>query len=223
MSLLNKVPRIGDTRVEFTFDSESDLDRWVTTADSDWGEGYSTCALTRSPSSGKALFSGELSTRVPQDGRIKRAGYVNLGSVEQLKSFGRKKQLDWMWYTDFVMRVRGDGRTYTMNVHAPGEYDLTWHDVWHYPLYTRGGPYWQYVRIPFGKFCFGHKGKFVDEQQRLDVRKATGISFTLMDNIDGPFSLELDYIGLYLENPRFVEKLRWEEYIYPTAGFTQIA
>jgi len=36
---------------------------WIITADSSWGEGYSTGTLKESHSKGKALFSGELVTR----------------------------------------------------------------------------------------------------------------------------------------------------------------
>jgi len=45
------------------------------------------------------------------------------------------------------MRVRGDGRSYVLNISTTGYYDITWNDVYHYVLYTRGGPYWQFVKV----------------------------------------------------------------------------
>ena len=39
------------------------LNDWVLTADSTWGEGFSTGTLKESFSKGKAIFSGELVTR----------------------------------------------------------------------------------------------------------------------------------------------------------------
>ena len=45
-----------------------------------------------------------------------------------------------------------------------GEYDIFWHDLWVFPLYTRGGPYWQEYRVPFSKFYFSHRGKIQDDQ-----------------------------------------------------------
>ena len=44
----------------YIFKSRND---WVLTADSSWGEGFSTGTITESPSKGKALFAGELVTR----------------------------------------------------------------------------------------------------------------------------------------------------------------
>ena len=54
-----------------------------------------------------------------------------------------------------------------MQVH--GEWDIFWHDMWVFPLYTRGGPYWQEYRVPFSKFYFSHRGKIQDDQVRRDT------------------------------------------------------
>lgn len=61
-------------------DTPDALNNWVTTSDSDHGEGQSTCELAISPA-GKGLFHGNLSTKVPKDGRIKKAGYCNMRSL----------------------------------------------------------------------------------------------------------------------------------------------
>jgi hypothetical protein len=70
-------------REQWDFLKSTDLERWVTTADSDWGEGYSKCHLELSQSGSAALFHGELNTRPPQDGRTFKAGYVNMATVKQ--------------------------------------------------------------------------------------------------------------------------------------------
>lgn len=72
--------RPGEIDVVFGFESQPDLDRWVVTTDRDHGEGYSQAALERSPA-GFGLFHGTLESRVPKDGRIKRAGYANIKSL----------------------------------------------------------------------------------------------------------------------------------------------
>ena len=52
----------------------------------------------------------------PSDHRMKKAGWVNMMSVKQRGSFQHLRQLEWDWYTELVLRVRGDGRTYMLNI-----------------------------------------------------------------------------------------------------------
>ena len=92
-------------------------------------------------------FQGELNTRPPQDGRINQAGYCNIATLKERRSFYRLKDFMMQNYSDLVLRVRGDGRMYSINVHIHGEFDIMWNDLWSYPLYTRGGPYWQEIKV----------------------------------------------------------------------------
>ena len=94
-------------------------------------------------------FQGELNTRPPQDGRINQAGYCNIATLKERRSFYRLKDFMMQNYSDLVLRVRGDGRMYSINVHIHGEFDIMWNDLWSYPLYTRGGPYWQEIKVKF--------------------------------------------------------------------------
>ena len=60
------------------FDSSSKFDdTWVVTADQDHDEGFSSASLSVSPA-GRGLFTGVLSTQIPKDGKIPRAGYCNM-------------------------------------------------------------------------------------------------------------------------------------------------
>ena len=59
---------------------ELELDEWIVTRDSDWGEGYSSAELKMNSAGTGAVFSGELSTRVPADGRTEEAGQHTLSS-----------------------------------------------------------------------------------------------------------------------------------------------
>lgn len=72
--------RPGETDVAWKFDSENSLNQWIVTSDKDNNEGYSSCSLKLNKY-GKGVFSGELNTRVPQDGRTKRAGYCNIKTL----------------------------------------------------------------------------------------------------------------------------------------------
>lgn len=71
--------RPGETDIAWRFNEKNYKD-WIVTSDSDNNEGYSHCTLSLN-SQGHAVFSGELSTKVPKDGRVKRSGYCNIKSL----------------------------------------------------------------------------------------------------------------------------------------------
>lgn len=191
------------------------LDQWVTSCDSDYEEGYSTAKLELS-STGTGIFSGTLSTRLPKDGRIKNAGFCNITTIPKQKSFKRDVCHNWMPYTHLILRVRGDGRCYALNISTRGIFDLTWNDVYHYVLHTRGGPYWQYVKVPFSKFVFSSKGRLQDNQMVIMLHEVTNFGITLADDLNGHFKLEIDYIGL--ENDEYHN----EEFAYESYEFSGV-
>lgn len=182
------------------------------TADSDHGEGTSTARLERTDA-GNAVFSGNLSKDMPVDGRIKRSGYCNIRSMRARKSFQREAYLDWSTYNTLVMKVRGDGRPYLINLTCEGYFDITWNDIYHYVLYTRGGPHWQVTRIPFSKFFLASKGRVQDKQYPVPLNKITnmGFSCSARGGYEGDFNLEIDYIGLEFDH-NHTEEFAYEMY-----------
>ncbi|KAJ8980185.1 hypothetical protein NQ317_011430 [Molorchus minor] len=207
------VYRPDEVDVAWQFENEESLNNWIVTSDSDNGEGYSKCSLTLTNHK-KALFSGHLSLRVPRDGKVKRAGYCNMKTLRARKSFKRETHLDWTSYNMLVMRVRGDGRSYLLNINTRGYYDITWNDTYHYILFTRGGPYWQVAKIPFSKFFFASKGRIQDRQQPIPLNKITSFGITAGERYAGDFSLEIDYIGLEYD-PNHTEEFAYEMYQMP--------
>lgn len=140
--------------------------------------------------------------------------------------------MDWSQYNHIVMRVRGDGRSYVLNLSTAGFYDITWNDVYHYIIFTRGGPYWQFIKvkaqkntiqvgikfisrfqIPFSKFVMGSKGRLQDFQTRLPLHQIASVGIAAA-KVDGPFSLEVDYIGLECDDT-FQEDFAYEMYRVP--------
>eukprot|EP00088_Acartia_fossae_P023675 TRINITY_DN2469_c0_g1_i1.p1 TRINITY_DN2469_c0_g1~~TRINITY_DN2469_c0_g1_i1.p1 ORF type:complete len:388 (-),score=74.90 TRINITY_DN2469_c0_g1_i1:186-1349(-) len=209
--------REGDRKKEWGFQSELEMDEWILTMDSDWGEGYSSAEFKLNDAGTAGVLSGDLSTRVPMDGRTGQAGYVNIASANQRKSFGRLKVLHhWMQFTHLTMNIRGDGRKYNINLKVKRDFDMTWDDRWVYPMYTRGGPYWQYVKIPFSKFIFAHKGNIQDRQNEVNLFHIQGISFTLKDRITGPFRLEIKDISLQHDAKGDDEVFAYEMYRVPS-------
>lgn len=193
--------------------SPKHLEQWVTTCDSDHGEGFSSCSLTIN-GRGFGHFTGILDTTVPKDGRIKRSGYCSIRTLRKRKSFQRDDYWDWCPYTHLVLRVRGDGRSYMMNIATCGYFDQLWNDMYHYILYTRGGPYWQITKVPFSKFFFSSKGRIQDIQGPMPLDKISNFGITAADKIDGPFSLEIDYIGV-MYDPSHTEETAYEMYRVP--------
>ncbi len=153
--------------LQWSFDSNTNFDDWIVTSDQDHNEGFSHCQMSLSPT-GKGLFSGVLSTETVKDGKVKYAGYCNFHSIPPTRSFKRETYHDWTPYTHLVklkisfffpsnrlsnscyiqvLRIRGDGRSYMVNIGSQGYFDLQWNDMFNCPLYTRGGPHWQISRV----------------------------------------------------------------------------
>lgn len=192
------------------------LESWVVSCDSDWDEGFSSASLTRSPG-GYGLFSGYLDSHtLPKDRTIGRVGWVNITSPKARRSFFRESAYEWSDYTHMVMRVRGDGRTYGIMIRTPGSWDLSWFDLYSFGLYTHGGPYWQFVRIPFSRFVFAPKGTVQDYQEWMPLDNINSFGISLIDRNTGPFRLEIDYIGLEAD-PTWNQKNAYESYYVPQA------
>ncbi|CAL8111638.1 unnamed protein product [Orchesella dallaii] len=202
----------GDHDKAWTFENPEKLKHWTTICDSDHNEGFSRCDLTISPT-GKGLFHGFVNTTAPKDGRVKNAGFCAMASERPMMSFGRKSYHDWSQYTHLTMRIRGDGRSYIINIGQAGYYDIMWNDVYHYVLFTRGGPYWQKVKIPFSKFIFGSKGRIQDNQIAILLNRVSNFQIAA-GKVDGPFCLEIDYIGLENDNT-IQEEFAYEMYRIP--------
>lgn len=206
-----------ETRIFEHFDSDEAISKWRVWADSNALSGFSECALTRSPA-GHAHFKGILNTRVPDDGITQQTGFVCLMGPRKPRDKFIQLETKWNWeyFNTFEMRVRGDGRKYNLVLHTGTiTEDIKFYDMHGIPFYTRGGPQWQTIRIPFSKFIFSFKGLIQDDQGSLPYADIKFVAITLNDNITGPFSLEIDYMGLLRDYLPFVEATAYEHYSVP--------
>ncbi|KAK4470277.1 hypothetical protein MN116_005848 [Schistosoma mekongi] len=147
---------------------------------------------------GYGHFRGFISTRVPKRGDLVRSGFANLRSPES-RLFGFVMPYGFEAYSHLVIRYRGDGRKYQIVVLPREGWDFNRFDTHQFALFTRGGPYWQIAKIPLSKFYRAHSSIVHTRQRAANLGNMRLFSLTLMDDIEGPFSLELDYIGLYFD------------------------
>ncbi|KAM8921381.1 complex I intermediate-associated protein 30, mitochondrial [Pelodytes ibericus] len=205
-----KEEMLGQTRVIWEFRNPQDLENWTVSSDMEIG-GKSKAFLKLGKNSQTALFYGNLSTEVPRDGETRYSGYCSMRSKPVLGALNRRLHYDWSNFNTLHLRVRGDGRPWMINIITETYFTLQKHDLYNYFLYTRGGPYWEDVKIPFSKFFLSSKGRIQDEQYPLWLDKITALGLTLGDKADGEFQLEIDFIALYNDRAN-TEEFAYEKY-----------
>ncbi|XP_070576818.1 complex I intermediate-associated protein 30, mitochondrial-like [Ptychodera flava] len=193
----------------FEFKELESLESCLVATDQDIG-GKSTAQFTLSKNN-KGLFHGTLCTEVPRDGETEYSGYCTLKTKQMYRSFNRKIQHDLSPFNMFKMRVRGDGRSYMINLLTESYFSNNKDDMWNYFLFTKGGPYWQDVTIPFSKFFLSHRGRIQDRQAFADLERVNAIAITMADGINGDFALEIDHISVDFD-PTHKEEFAYELY-----------
>lgn len=209
--------KLNKTDIFEHFDTNEAIRRWKPVSDSDSLNGFSTSSFVKSPN-GHGLFKGVLDTRLPNDGLTMYSGFaavVGPGKQPDSPLMGLGTYWNWTGYNCLEIKYRGDGRKYAIVINtASWDNDLQYYDAHSFPLYTRGGPYWETFRVPFSRFIFNYKGLIQDEQGGLPYFRVKFVALTIQDKIDGPFSLEVDYIGLRHETRPFYEISPYEEYTF---------
>ncbi|CAL8301940.1 unnamed protein product [Boreogadus saida] len=201
---------LEQNRVVWEFRGPECLEQWSVSSDREIG-GQSEAYLKLGRNDNTCLLYGSLNAAPPRDGETRYSGYCTLRSKQRLCSFDRKTHFDWTSFNTLHLRVRGDGRPWMINLAPENYFSHQKDDIYSYFLYTRGGPYWQDVKIPFSKFFLGHRGRIQDDQHHLWLDKINTIGFTLGDKVDGPFQLEIDFIGV-CKDYAHTEEFAYEKY-----------
>ncbi|KAG9274919.1 complex I intermediate-associated protein 30, mitochondrial [Astyanax mexicanus] len=201
---------LEQTLVQWEFRGPESLDQWVVSSDKEIG-GQSEAYLKLGKNNTTCMLYGTLCSVPPRDGETRYSGYCTLRSKQTLLSFDRKRHFDWSTFNTLYIRFRGDGRPWMINISAEMYFSHNKNDIYSYFLYTRGGPYWQEVKIPFSKFFLSSRGRIQDDQHCLWLDKVNNIGFTLGDKADGPFQLEIDFIALCIDRAH-TEEFAYEKF-----------
>ncbi|XP_007543214.1 complex I intermediate-associated protein 30, mitochondrial [Poecilia formosa] len=201
---------LEQNQVLWEFRGPHSLQEWTISCDREIG-GKSEIYLKVGRNNESCLLYGTLCSDPPKDGETRYSGYCTMRSKQPLASFDRKKYHDWSSFNTLHLRVRGDGRPWMINIVPETYYIHQKDDMYSYFLYTRGGPYWQDVKIPFSKFFLAHRGRIQDDQHPVWLDKINSIGFTLGDKADGPFQLEIDFIGV-CKDYAHTEDFAYEKY-----------
>jgi len=158
-------------RILFAFDDAARAAEWRVVNDGVMG-GLSRGSF-RITASGTLQFSGTLSLE-------------NNGGFASIRS--RPQDLGLEPGDHILVRVRGDGRRYSLNLYVPSRRNAFSYRV---PLMTARDE-WVEHRVPLEEFRASWFGRSVDEP--LEPQFVEAVGFMLSDGNSGPFRLEVDWI-----------------------------
>ncbi len=128
--------------------------------------------------------------RINADDRMEFYGTLSLennGGFASVRSRG--KNLSLKDGDSIVMRVRGDGREYSLNLYTPRRYTAFSYRA---KFKTKKGE-WMEVRVPVDRFVATSFGRTL-RNQSLEPTQVNGIGILLGDKKPGQFKLEVEWI-----------------------------
>ena len=129
---------------------------------------------------GTLLFEGEVSLE-------------NNGGFASIRSGPRKWDLGAC--DGLVIRVRGDGKRYKLNLKTDSSFDGILYRV----AFETSDGQWQTLRFPFSKFEASFRGRKVPGAPPLDPGRIVSIGLLISDKQAGAFRLEIASIAAYSE------------------------
>ncbi len=154
------------------FSSDEAAAAWLSVNDNVMG-GVSSGGF-RITDNGTLLFTGNISLE-------NRGGFASIRT--------RPAALGLEGYTVMALRVKGDGRTYYLDLRTSGNASGSYRA----PLETVKDT-WSEFRIPLENFGFAVFGRRVASAQQLRAGNIQSVGFTLADGQSGPFRMEVDWI-----------------------------
>jgi monofunctional biosynthetic peptidoglycan transglycosylase len=102
----------------------------------------------------------------------------------------KAKKLDLEKGDSLLLRLRGDGREYSMNLHVPRRLVAFSYRA----LIQTKKDQWIEVKLPLDKFQATSFGRPVRDAGQVDPQEDNGLGFLLGDKKAGPFKLEIEWI-----------------------------
>jgi len=193
---------LKEDEVMYCFREVEDLSHWYVNTDEDI-QGYSWAELLPSKNEKTANFRGRISNKMPRhllpssdplENRQLFRGFAYFETKPFQTVLDKVETMNLSDFNAIKLRIRGDGRRYMFG--SICERGLTVQHYYWAPLYTNGGPDWQEITIPYSKMYATLNGQKLKNQVPLLTKKMLNFQFMLRDGIEGPFSLEVDYIAL---------------------------
>ncbi len=129
--------------------------------------------------------------RITDDKTLEFSGKISLenqGGFASIRT--RPEDLGLDGYDTIALRVKGDGRTYYLDLRTSTLFAAASYRA---PLKTQKDA-WQEVRVPLKDFEFAAFGRRIATADLLEASKVQSIGFTLADKQAGPFRLEVAWI-----------------------------
>ena len=157
------------------FDHDDDLASWYPVDDVVMG-GVSRSAFERA-APGIARFHGEVSLE-------NSGGFASVRTAPRDWNAGAAKA--------FVLRVRGDGKTYKFTIRTGDGFD----GIQYQQRFTAPADRWCDVRLPVDEFAPTFRGRRVPFAPALDAAKVRALGLMLSDRQAGAFELLVDRIAI---------------------------
>ena len=90
----------------------------------------------------------------------------------------------------FVIRVRGDGRSYKFTARTDRSFDSAIYQT----VFTTKKGEWEEHRLPLAQFVPTFRGRVLSGEPPLDPAKVASVGFLISDKQEGPFQLEVAWI-----------------------------
>lgn len=160
----------------FDFDRPKDIQQWFAIDDNVMG-GVSSSRMEDS-GRGTALFTGKVSLE-------RNGGFASVRS--------RASKRDVTGFDGLLLRVRGDGKRYNVTLQSDAS-------RWLYQATLESEAIgWSVARVPFSAFRATDRGRIVRGAPAINPGGLTSVGFLIADKQAGPFTLEVDWIGVYQE------------------------